>query len=255
MVDPKNGSGDIWLVDANSDTVRRFAFEQESEFAPVWSPDGKYLAFAFSRDRELRRKPVQGAEASELLYSSPEMKYPTSWSADGRYLIFNRLSSSTRFDIWVLPLEGDRKPFLFLGTPADETQGQISPDGHWMAYTSNESGVYQVYVESFPASPANRRREQMSTGGGTNAHWRRDGKELYFCDGGLLKAVDVNPGPVFRHGSPRTLAGVSKIFHSSYGYYPAPDGQRFLFSAAIGEEFPAPTAITVVLNRFATMTR
>src|SRR5262249_36630279 len=129
------------------------------------------------------------------------------WSPDGRYLLYMAVDPKTRSDLWVLPVAsgtaGDRKPVPYLRTPAWEAQGQFSPDGRWIAYTSDESGQSQIYVQSFPAGGG---KYQVSTGGGTQPRWRRDGKELfYIAADGKLMAVDVKTAPKFEIDVPKAL--------------------------------------------------
>src|SRR5439155_18590961 len=117
-----------------------------------------------------------GAGNDELLLESPLTKNPTDWSSDGRFLMYSVQDLKTGSDLWVLPLGGDRKSFAFLNTKFSETQGQFSPDGRWVAYQSDESGRQEIYVRPFPAAAG---QWQISTSGGIQARWRRDGKELY----------------------------------------------------------------------------
>src|SRR6185436_2645522 len=139
------------------------------ESSPVWSPDGGWIAFASGKDGafEIHRKSVNN-QAEEALLKSSLAPRPTDWSRDGRFLIYSVNDPKTRDDLWVLPLDGDRKPRPYLQTPFDETQGQFSPDGRWMAYTSDENGRPQVFVQPFPASGG---KWQISTGIGVQPRW------------------------------------------------------------------------------------
>ena len=127
-------------------------------------------------------------------------KWATAWSSDGRYLIYQERNTKTQFDIWVLPLYGDRKPAPLLATPFSETQAQLSPDGRWLAYASDESGTSEVYVQPFPSSGG---KWQISSGGGRQPRWRHDGKELFFltAGGGELMGTDIQVLPRQRRGS------------------------------------------------------
>src|SRR5262249_50285131 len=130
-------------------------------------------------------------------------KFPTDWSLDGRLIIYYEIDPKTKRDIWVLPLAGDKKPFPFLQTVANETGGRLSPDGCWMAYASDESGGYEVYVQGFPSRGGKR---QVSIKGGTGPCWRRDGKELfYYSADGKLMAMEVKAGASFEAGVPSAL--------------------------------------------------
>ena len=164
--------------------------------SPVWSPDGSRIIWRSNRDGryDLYWKAASGAGPDELLLKSSNIsKVPTDWSLDGRFLIYYEIDPKTKRDIWVLPLSGDRKPFPFLQTESSEAAGQLSPDGRWMAYTSDQSGAFEIYVRSFPSGGG---QWQVSTKGGTGPCWRRDGKELfYYAPDGKLMAVEVKSGP------------------------------------------------------------
>jgi hypothetical protein len=200
-------------------------------------------------NRELLRKPVRAAEAAEVLYRSDQVSYPTCWAAG--HILFNRIEPAKKYNVWALALDNNKKAFPVISTEADEVDGQISPGGEWLAYASDESGEFQIYVENFPPTPSDRRRLQVSARGGTNPRWRGDGREIYFHDRGDLMAAVVHTGKTLRVEPPRVLFPLGPTFHPAFAYWPAPDGQRFLFSAAIGEEYPRPSAITLTLNRFA----
>lgn len=166
-----------------------------------------------------------------LNIESGDSVLPTSWSPAGIVYVMN--DPNTRQNLWLLPLAGDRKPVPLVHTPASETHGQISPDGKWLAYQSNETGVYEVYVQSFPTGTG---RWPISTGGGEFPRWRRDGRELCYMSrpsGGKLMAVDVDGAEsTFVPGPPRDLfdSGYINLGHTG-GYHTfavSPDGQRFL---------------------------
>jgi eukaryotic-like serine/threonine-protein kinase len=148
---------DIWLLDVSSGTNTRFTFGPDANQNAVWSPDAKRIAFASNRDGafDLYQKLTSGAKDEELLLKSPEDKYPTSWSRDGRFLLYTAVGPKTKEAIWALPLKGDQKPFPLLRAEYNAEGGQFSPDGRWVAYSSQESGREEVYVRPFsPAPPA-----------------------------------------------------------------------------------------------------
>ena len=150
-----------------------------------------------------------------------------------------------RRHLWLLPLTGDRKPFKFFDSSSDEMQGNFSPDGRFVAYSSNESGRFEVYVQTFPRSD---RKWPVSTNGGYEPRWRGDGREIYYLsDDRKLMAVSVGAGPSFDVPKAlfqtRTLVGIDVIRTS---YVPSRDGRRFLINTQSGD--PVPTPITVVLN-------
>jgi eukaryotic-like serine/threonine-protein kinase len=148
----------------------------------------------------------------------------------------------------LLPLEGDRKPVPYLATPSNETQGQFSPNGRWMAYSSDESGQMEVYVQSIPATDGV--RKPISTAGGDQPRWRRDGTELYYSAGGKLMAVPVKISTSFEAGVPQALFdGVpgGTPANRIWSYQPSPDGQKFLLISPAGGVAPA-SPVSVVLN-------
>ncbi|HEU5240232.1 MAG TPA: protein kinase, partial [Pyrinomonadaceae bacterium] len=245
-IDNQSASSDIWLLDHDHET--RFTFDPANDQSPVWSPDGRQIAFNSSRSGvfDLYVKSASGAGNDELLYRSNNTKGPHDWSPDGQYILFGELDPKTNVDLWVLPLFGDRKPFVFLQTPFQENQARFSPSGRWVAYDSNESGTTQVYVRPFPPSEG---QWMVSTNGGSQPRWRADGKELFFIGPDRkLSVVEVkeasnaitfsNPKPLFE------TRGISGGSGSSYDINR--DGQRFLMLIPIEETLPSP--LTVVVN-------
>jgi WD40 repeat protein len=231
-----SAGADIWLYDLERRSESRFTFKG-SNFAPVWSPDGTSIAYA--HDGGLYQKHTSGTGQEEVLLIGENGLRPRSWSRDGRFLTLMS-SDSGSMHLVVLPLQGERKPERFVASEFQETQGQFSPDGKWMAYTSNESGQYEVYVEAFPREPGAEGKWKVSTAGGEDPHWRPDGKELFYLDqGGRLFAVPVqNSGakPGFGMGAPQALFDTRlSQFDRRIGGFPgppsydvAPDGTRFL---------------------------
>jgi len=251
-LDPQTASADIWLIDLARNNPSRFTFDPANESAPVWSPDGTRIVFASNRDgvSNMYQRLSNGAGNDEVLLKSAQPTGPHDWSPDGKIILFGMISPKTGADLWLLPLFGDQKPAPFIQTEFIETQARFSPDGRWIAYTSNESGSYQVYIQSFPTSGG---KWQVSTSGGAQPQWRRDGKELfYLAPDRKIMAVEVNgAGPTFVSGIPKPLfeAHVSTIFPGGGGaiYYSVTgDGQRFLVNTLAGDSMPAP--FTVVLN-------
>jgi eukaryotic-like serine/threonine-protein kinase len=243
---------DLWMIELDRGTNTRFTFNPANESYPVWSPDGSRVAFSSNRNGvfDLFQKSASGAGEEVLLFKSAESKAASDWSRDGRFLLYV-VRAGSGSDLWVLPLEGERKPTPFLVTPFNETQARFSPDGHWVAYTSDESGSPEIYVRPFPASSVG--KWQISTAGGQFPRWRRDGKELFYLgpDNRLMSA-DVNTNPSFKAGIPKSVIAAPMPLASSAttieGYYwdVAPDGQRFLAVTAPGAQNSAP--ITVVAN-------
>lgn len=255
LIDVKTGTVNIWLTDVARGSTSPFAFGYSLNASPVWSPDGTRILYRTVRKgmAELYQKsasgggkdqPVQLDENQRAVLAQAVTSVPDHWSPDGRYLIYSVLSSN--WQLWVLPLSGDaRKPYKLFDSPADNTHGNFSPDGRLVAYTSNESGNWQVHVQTFPVSD---RKWQISTNGGYEPRWRADGREIYYLSEDRdLMAVDVRPGPSF--GIPKQLfhtrvfPGVSA---QRTNYVPSRDGRSFLINIQTGEAPPNP--ITVVLN-------
>jgi Tol biopolymer transport system component len=168
--------------------------------APRWSPDGQQIAFAGDTDigdvnSNIYYQPASGAKTAERLTKSENTQILDDWSGDGRFLVYSQQDPKTRNDLWVLPLSGERKPFPFLATQFDEKEGRFAPARNgvpprWLAYTSDATGTYEVYVQSFPASATTVR---ISTNGGSQPRWRRDGKELFYLAADeTIMAVPVN---------------------------------------------------------------
>ena len=177
------GNIDIWVLDVAHGTNRRLTFDPAVENYPVWTPDGKQIVFASSRGghSDLYMHAADGSGEDQLLLKSDEDKIPTGFSTDGRYLLFTVSDPKTHNDIWVLPMEGDRKPIPFLRTEFNEGQAQFSPDGRWIAYVSNESGSNEVYVKPFSPGAGTEisgSKSMVSRGGGIWPRWR--GKQLLY---------------------------------------------------------------------------
>jgi Tol biopolymer transport system component len=212
---------------------------------PVWSSDGRYVAFGGVGG--IYRKLASGAGVPELLVPGKLLMVPKSWSPDGRFLMYAQLNPGTAADLLAIPVEGDRKPFVVVQTPANEDQGQFSPDGHWVAYTSNESGLSEIYVIPFPPS-ASGGRWLVSKGGGVMPRWRRDGKELFYISpDSQMMAVDVSTRPVFKFGEPHALFQTdivdTGIRTGPISWDIAPDGRFLIIS-----DTSTDASVTVVLN-------
>lgn len=253
-VSRKNGKGaNIWLLDTDGGSATRLTFGAASDSYPVWSADGSRIIFASDRDGEynLYQRPANGTRDEELLFKSSENKFPSSWSRDERFLTYSAITPKTRHDIWLLSLEGEKKPVPFLITASEEFSARFSPDCHWMAYTSNESGLFEVYVRSFSMSSSGTGLEaggrwQISNGSAVEPHWRGDGRELYYrsLTDGRVMAVDIATSPSFRHGVPHALGVFTSKELGGVNFFPASDGKRFLKLAL--KNGPAP--FTVLMN-------
>ncbi len=235
------GDFEIMLMDLSRGTLTRLTAEEGG--APVWSPDGTRIAFQASRVGllDLYWKTVGSSGPDETLFVSKEAKNLSDWSPDGKYVLFSSQSPTTARDVWALPVGGDdRKPFPVAQTAAEETYGRFSPDGHWMAYESDETGHREIFVRPFPGpGPAVR----VSTGGGQAAFWRHDGKELFYrtMDDQLM-AVSVSGS-----GKGALEFGLPKLLFKIKGtIVPESDGQRFLWLLPVGDVSRPP--MTVIVN-------
>lgn len=247
--DPQSKTYDIFLIELSEGVTSRFTFDPANNSNAAWSPDGRRILFSSDKKghKDIYQKTASGATADELVFQSNEHKNIDQWSKDGRYVVYTGSTPSTKNDLWVMPMFGDRKPSPFLQTPANEVQGQISPDGRWMAYASNETGTLEVYVQSFLRSGG---KWQISMGGGAQPRWRRDGKELfYIANDKRLMAVKVNAdSSTFRFGVIKALfeTGVTGLTNARNHYAVTADGQRFLINTIFEQATYSP--ITVVLN-------
>lgn len=242
---PNPNSDDIWIVDLLRNTNSRFTFDPGREANAVWSPDGTQVAYSadHGKTRDIYTKPSNGSGNATLLFESNQPKSPHQWTRD--YLVFSSTDAKTKLDIWILKLTGDRQASPFLQTPFNESQGQVSPDGRWLAYASDESGVGEIYVRSFPDGNG---KWQISSAGGSQPRWSRDGHKLFFRAASGLLDVDVTPGPIFQYGVPKTLfdpqgAGATQSANPYYDV--APDG-RLLVTTFAPETTSGP--VTLVLN-------
>jgi Tol biopolymer transport system component len=247
---------EFWIFDTGAGRGVRLTRDNVPQIAPVFSSDGRRIFFAaFSRGPwGLWELPLQGGEGGRALVLSPSAKTPNDVSPDGRHLLYRDFDAKTRGDLKVLPLDGEPRPQVYLATADDESNGDFSPDGRWVAYVSDESGRQEVYAASFP-EPA--RRIRVSSEGGTQPRWSRDGKELFYVRSGELMAAGVESRReelVFGESQP--LFSLSLFTQTDSGfdhitrYDVAPDG-RFLALLRAGEETPTP--LVLVQNWAATL--
>jgi hypothetical protein len=255
VLDPSVMNYQLWLYDLARGKETRLTFGANRSRNPVWAPDGSTLIFTMNKKGpyDLFERRADGTGSEELILESESFKYPTDWSADGRYVAYSSNSSTQKTSVWILPRVGDRKPFVFLQGDHNAGEGRFSPDGRWMAYTSDESGRAEIYVTSFPEATS---KWQVSLAGGTSPRWRRDGKELfYLAADSKLMAADVDPGgPIFQVGTVRPLfqmqlrTGPSRFELSStseqIGYDAAPDGAWFVVNAPPPGDSPPITLVT-----------
>ena len=202
-------SGGLWVLEFATGVSTRLGFDA-ANMSPVWSPDGKDVAWF--RPGDIYREAVNGAGKKQLLLKTDVLSFPKSWSPDGRYLIYAQVSPATgSADLFALAVAGDQGQLVLAGTPANEGQGEFSPDGRWVAYTSNESGFSEIYVIPFPPTP-NGGRWMVSRGGGVQPRWRRDGRDLFYISpDGTMMAVPVSTAPVFQAGIPQALFNTDMV--------------------------------------------
>jgi Tol biopolymer transport system component len=245
------GSGrDLWMVDVERDAWSRFTFLPGFVSFPVWSPDGRQVMFGAGSPPNLHRKEASGAGSEERVTESVNRQYPTDWSRDGRLVLYYEIGPDTKEDLWVLPVTPDGRPEAgakarpYLRTPFNERHGRFSPEHspRWVAYTSDESGRDEVYVQGYPEP---RGKFQISTGGGQDPQWSPDGRELYYLSADRkLMVAGVKLGadsPTL--STPRELLGVPTAGVGS-AYTVAPDGKRFLVATPAGGSQP----LEVVVN-------
>jgi hypothetical protein len=239
-------TGGTWVLDFARGNATLLA--GEGNFNPIWSPDGRYVAYD-KLGVGIYRKRADASGPEELLIKEKKLAVPKSWSPDGNFILYAQVNPETGADLLGIPVSPDPKPFALAQTSATEDQGQFSPDGHWVAYTSNESGVSEIYVIPFPPV-ADGGKWLVSRGGGVQPRWRRDGKELFYISpDSKMMAVPVTLKPVFQSGTPQALFD-SEIVDTGIRTGPlswdiAPDGKRFLI---ISPSSTNASSLTVALN-------
>ena len=255
MANPKTNAFEIWLTDFARSSTSRLVSGAVITASALWSPDGTRLAFRSNRNGiiEFYQRSTSGGGTDQPLLLAEAYRtarlpslnlVPTDWSPDGRNIIFSAPAPASGNDLWLLPLGGKGTPAKFIASPAEEMHGNFSPDGRLVAYTSNESGRFEVYVETIPRSD---RKWPVSTNGGYEPRWRGDGREIYYLsEDRKLMAVVVGVGPSFGIPKPLFQTRVSAGVTANRAHYvPGRDGQRFLVN--VGLEAQA-SPITVVVN-------
>jgi eukaryotic-like serine/threonine-protein kinase len=257
-----DGSRDLWLLEASRGTLRRLTFGPSTDRSASWYPDGSRIVFSSNRDgsADLYQKLSGGAGEEELLLSTSEAKQAADFSPDGRFLLFRAQHVTTRYDLWAveigkrasgqLELRDGKKPFVVVQTNSDERDGQFSPDGRWIAYESDESGRFEVYVQPFPGAGP---KHPISTSGGAQVRWSRNGKELFYIAlDNRLMAVPIRldaehqmlaadaPIPLFM----THVGAAANVLRQQYVV--SPDGQRFLMNTI--KEDASTSPITIVQN-------
>jgi len=249
----EGATNDVWIYDILRATLTQLTFEGAAD-VPLWTSDGKRIVYVSAKAgaRGIFWKPADGSGPEERLMTSEFGPLSSSPSPDGQTLAYYEPRPATGNDIWVVPLEGERKPKPFLQTPFSEGAPMFSPDGRWVAYSSDQSGRFEIYVQPFPGPGG---KWLISTNGGMAPVWSRHGRELFYYNGDNLMAADITTQPNFRAGTPHML-----IERPSYNsgaradYDVTPDGQRFLMLKPSAPE-QTPTQINVVLNWFEELKR
>jgi Tol biopolymer transport system component len=248
-----NNNRDIWVVDLQRSVAQPVITNPFPDWTASWSPDGSRLAFASARSNDGVTKIYEasstGAGTEAVLPSGDVSSIPVHWSADGKYIVFSRLrqGNTSSYDTWLLPLFGDRKPAPLLATGFDKFQARVSPNSDLVAYSTNESGTYQIVVQTFPDASGG--KWQISANGGFEPKWRRDGRELYYLGpDGKMMSVSI-AGPPFSAGRPvelfQTPLAVNRAQPTRDRRYDvAPDG-RFLMVVPSSSGPAAPYSVVV----------
>jgi Tol biopolymer transport system component len=247
------GTRNVWLFEMSRRTLTRLTFEGNNRM-PIWTPDGRRLAFSSDRigGRKLFWQPADGSGPAERLTTGEAIRdLDTSWSPDGQVLAFTQWDLSNGWDIWMLPIKGEREPRPFLRTRYADWEARFSPDGKWVAYSSDESEQYEVYVRRYPGPGG---KLQISTNGGSDPVWNPNGKELFYRNGREMMSVPIGLTPKLTVGSPELLFdGPFLLMPGSQFYDVTSDGQQFIM--VMSEQESAPTQVNIVLNWFEELKR
>ena len=239
--DMDTATATIWVHDLDSNRKTRLTFGGGAHLTPIWSPDGKQIAYTSNQQAAISVKTLGSSAPEQTLISSsnPIYRSVSDWSRDGRYLMYEQ-GPGLDVDLWVLPLSGDRKPFAYA---SGASRGTFSPDGRWVAYIANETGRPEVFVAPFPWTGA---KWQVSNGGGTGPRWRADGKELYYFDLNGIAAAEVDgSGSAFQVGGTKLLFRVPMRGIVAREFAPTKDGQKFI---AVSPSEGSSQSLTLVQN-------
>jgi Tol biopolymer transport system component len=245
-VDPDSHRPEVRVLDLARGAKLRITYDRATDASPIWSPDSRRLVFRSNRNglHDLFQSPANGAGTTTVLFQTQNAKYPTDWMPDGSGIVFHTYQKNTGSDIWLLKADGSRAVPV-VQTPFDEMQGQVSPDGQWLAYTSVESGTAEVYIRNMSNANA---RWQVSAGGGSDPRWRGDGGELFYLSAdSWLTAVE------FSRNGPAAPHHLFEVHVSPPGdpylsnYDVTADGRRFLVKQPVHDVTSAPL---LVLNNW-----
>ena len=249
VVGMENGNRDVWVHDIVRGLKTRVTSNPAGENRPNWLPSGDEISFSSNRNGtvDIFVKSADGRGEAEVLVATPAAEFPFDWTADGNYMIFDQRHAGREMDLYYLRRDKDGSGYesiVFSETEFDELSPRISPDGRFVAYQSNESGSYEVYVQPFPEGPG---RTQVSSKGGQQPRWSGDGKEIFYVEGDALMAVPVGTTPTFSAETPTLLfQGKGAFADRGHSYDVSADGKRFV----IVEPVPGgkPPTIQVVEN-------
>lgn len=243
QVDESNGNVDIWIHKLDKSASTRFTFSEDFDDDPVWSPDGQRIVFASNGN--LYEKPSNGAGRKQLFFQKPEDIVPNDWSSDSLHIIYTYRTGINR-NLWFLPVTGERNPFPLSASKYTELHGQFSPDHRWIAYATNETGRYEIFVRNFPLAGG---KWQISTDGGVMPRWTKDGTELvYLAPNGMIMSVKVDgSADIFASEVPKALfqTYIKFLTDPKHAYDLTNDGNTFLINHVENEK---NMALTLIVN-------
>jgi len=244
ITDVASQNTDVWTFDLQRGSAKRLTFDPAADSVPIWSPDAARLVFSSNRktNNDLYMKNSDGSQQEQLIVQGGVNNFANDWSKDGKYILYARDA-----DLWFATIP-ELRTTLFLKAPSVARNGQFSPDGKWVAYASNETGRWEIYVTSFPEA---RGKWQVSTGGGEQPRWRGDGKELFYLSSDAkMMAAPVTTGSNFDAGTPVALFQATPRepvpLYDLFAYDVTRDGQRFLILTQLKQAETAP--MSIVLN-------
>lgn len=240
--DPETLDGDLWVLDTAKDSASRVTFQPGNSYVAAFSFDGQRIAYSRELGFDIFVKSTTGNDAEQLLFHSDEFKAPTGWSPDGKFILYFKQTKAGHLELWMLPVTGNHTPFPFLQTGFNTSGGSFSPDGKWIAYQSNESGRYEIYVRAVTGA----RQWQISRNGGSGVQWQKDGKELIYASLDMkAMAVEITAGKDFEFGTPHPVFDPPP---NMQGGLATPDGRRFLLSIPVNESRTSSAPFSLVVN-------